>query len=281
MQFEVAKHVDQDAISLKELVQTLWRGRMLVFCFAVLVTLGVGVLAFVLPKRYVASIIISPVADSSSSGQLSNVTSLLSEVGGLAGLTGLSTAGSDQKVESVAVLQSEALTERYIQANDLLPVLDDGRGKIKTLWRANEYFGKKIRSVKTDTKSGLITLAINWKDPKIAAAWANGLVKMTNDYLRGKALDESERHVTYLSDQASKTDVVGVKQVIYSLLQNEISKSMLARGREEYALKVIDPAVAPETPTSPKPSLWILGAFLGSLVFSVLVAFVRVAWSLG
>ena len=36
---------------------------------------------------------------------------------------------------------------------------------------------KSILSVVEDKKSGLINLSISWKDPEVAADWANDLVK--------------------------------------------------------------------------------------------------------
>jgi len=50
----------------------------------------------------------------------------------------------------------------------------------------------------TDPKTGLVTLSITWNDPNIAAKWANGLVRMANDYLRDQAIEESERNIAYL-----------------------------------------------------------------------------------
>ena len=43
-----------------------------------------------------------------------------------------------------------------------------------------------------------------------------------------------------------------------------IKKEMLARGSDEYGLKVIDPATVPEKKSYPLPALWIsAGAALG------------------
>jgi hypothetical protein len=192
----------------------------------------------------------------------------------------------------VAVLQSEAITERYIRENGLLPVLyssewdavrqqwkTDDPKKIPTLWKANVVFKKGIRFVATDLKSGLVTMVIKWKDPVLAAKWANGLVRLTNDYLRDKTISEAERNISYLGDQAARTDVLGVKEAIYSILQNEIKKMMLARGSAEYALKVIDPAVAPERPSSPQPVIWTLMGFFGGFFVSLAVVFVRHRWT--
>ena len=63
-----------------------------------------------------------------------------------------------------------------------------------------------------------------------------------------------------------------MRDVLYSLLESEEQKAMLANVNEEFALKVIDPAVAPELRESPKRKLMVVlggvcGVFLG--IFAV------------
>jgi uncharacterized protein involved in exopolysaccharide biosynthesis len=136
-------------------------------------------------------------------------------------------------------------------------------------------FKNDIRQVTDDKKSGLIVLSIQWKDPALAAKWANDLVRITNNYLRSKAIEEAERNITYLQDQVLKANAVEVQKGIYSLMEQEINKVMLARGREEYALKVVDPAFAPEKPSSPGAlMLGALGFAFGCLL-SLLIVFGR------
>lgn len=53
---------------------------------------------------------------------------------------------------------------------------------------------------------------------------------------------------------------------------------MLAKGIDEYASKVIDPAVAPERKSSPKLRIWVALGFLTGLFASVLIVFFRKAW---
>jgi uncharacterized protein involved in exopolysaccharide biosynthesis len=120
-----------------------------------------------------------------------------------------------------------------------------------------------------------VTLTIKWRDPHTAAKWANDLVAITNDYLRGKAIEETDRNIAFLNDQALKNNVVEVKQAIYKVLESEISKGMVARGSREYAFKILDPAVAPERPTSPDPPIWILGGAFGGLFLSSAVVLLR------
>jgi capsular polysaccharide biosynthesis protein len=186
------------------------------------------------------------------------------------------------------VLQSEAVTENYIRSKGLLQVLysdkwDAQAGKWKvddvrkqpTLWKANQYFKKGIRRVITDTRTGIVTFSIKWKDPVAAAMWANDLVRLTNESLRNRAIKESERNISYLSEQALKTDIVGVKQGIYAILQSEINKAMIARGREEYALRVLDPAVAPEIAVSPSRLIWGSTGILIGLLVCMALAFLK------
>jgi uncharacterized protein involved in exopolysaccharide biosynthesis len=156
---------------------------------------------------------------------------------------------------------------------------DTNPSKVPTLWQGNQYFKKSVRNVTTDAKSGLVTVTIKWKDANVAAKWANDLIRMTNAYLRAKAIHESDVNMAYLNDQALKTDIVTVRQGIYSMLEDEINKAMMAKGTEEFALKVIDPAVAPEKPSSPKPVTWTLtGLFLGIFLSSIFLLS-RHAWT--
>jgi len=228
----------------------------------------------------------SAVSGSGANGQTGALGGLASQFGGLAALAGISLSGDSKKSEILAVLQSESLTEAYIRENNLLPLLFPKHWdpinkkwnisdpeKVPTLWKANQYFKKRVRTVVTDAKTGLVTVTIEWNDPKLAAQWANGLVRMTNDYLRNQETEEAERNIAFLTEQVIKTDVLGVKQAIYTILQNEVEKLMLARGSTP--LKVLDSAFVPELPSSPKLSLWLPAGFVMGLFAALLLVFAQ------
>ena len=283
----------RDEISLREVVEHLQHRKWSVLCLTAVITLAAAITAWIVPETYRAAIVVSPVTNTpGSSGSGGGVSSMVSQFSNLASLAGLGLGSDSRKYEAVALLQSETITEDYIRTNNLLPVLyprlwDAAAGRwkssdpsdIPTVWKATQRFKRHIANVITDTKTGLVTLTITWYNAHQAAQWANGLVKMTNDYERGKAIVESDRNIAYLNGEAAKTDVVGVKQAVYSLLQSEISKEMLARGSDEYALKVIDHAVPPEEPYLPQPVMWTLIGLGSGLLLSVIAAFVSVAWS--
>jgi len=282
--------VETEEMRRGELVRLLWAGGWLVLCVTVAVTVATGVASFFVQKTYEASILLSPVSMNSTSGTLGGLSSLGASLGGLAALAGVSVGGDTKKAESIAVLQSEGLTETYIQQRNLLPVLyydkwdartqkwkETDPKKVPTLWKANQYFKKKVRSISIDNKTGLVTLTIAWQDPQLAAMWANDLVRMANSYLRQQALDEADRNIAFLYAEAARSNVVEVRQGIYNVLEQEIKQEMLARGTNEYAFKVLDAAKPPEKAASPQKVVWILmGGFVGA-VLSVLLVLARAA----
>ena len=110
-------------------------------------------------------------------------------------------------------------------------------------------------SVDEDKNLVLSTLSISWKDPAVAAQWANDLVKQLNEQLRQKAIADSKKRVGYLEQELAKTTLQDMRAVLYNLLESEKQKAMLANVNEDFALEVIDPAVAPETREKPKRKL--------------------------
>jgi uncharacterized protein involved in exopolysaccharide biosynthesis len=283
--------VERSELNLREIVTLAWDSKWLIITITALFTVAIGGLAWMVAPRYSASVVMSPVTSNGNSSQLGGLSSIGSQLGGLASLAGISLSNDSKKSESLAYLQSDALTQDYIKSHDLLPILyrkiwdpqtrswtvTDPK-KMPTLWKAGDYFKKRIRSVTTDAKTGIVTLTITWKDPKLAAQWANDLVKMANDYLKDQAIAESDRNIAYLTEQAAKTDAIGAKQAIYSLMQSEINREMMARGSDAYALKVIDPAQPPEEVSFPKRALWVIGGFFTGIFFSLLAVFARANW---
>jgi uncharacterized protein involved in exopolysaccharide biosynthesis len=284
--------LDNDEITFRDILHDVRGSKILLGSIVVACLLAGLAVGWLKSPQYQATTVLSPVGDESMGRGGSALGALASQYGGLASLAGINLANgaSSGKDEAIAILQSEFLTERYVQENDLLPVLYarlwDPRAKkwtitdpeqIPTLWKANGYF-KKIRSVVDDKKTGMIELTITWKDPKLAAKWANDLVRLTNAYLRDRAIREAARNIAYLNEQLAKTNVVEVQKSIYSLLETEINREMIARGRDEYAMRMVDPAFVPEKPSSLSMlSLGFLGAGIGCTL-ALLLMFARRAF---
>jgi len=275
--------MQQDDFRFSDLVDAIRLKKWVVLGITAVFVAAAAVAALVIPKEYRASIVVVP-ANNRSVGAGGALDSLASQFGGIASIAGLSMRGDSRKSEAIATLQSEVLTRNYVQEQNLLPVLfaskwdaaagnwrDPRQSKVPTLWRANQLITRKVRSVADNPKTGLVTMTIAWRDPVLAAQWANDLVKTTNDYMRSKAIAETERNIAYLKEQAAQTDIAQVRSAIYTILESEIKNAMLARGTDEYALKVIDPAVPPELHASPRLVVWMGVALLSGLMVAIVL----------
>jgi uncharacterized protein involved in exopolysaccharide biosynthesis len=266
-------------VDLRSLAHVLWRGKLAIFASTMLASAAAFGISEVIPKKYKATVLISPVVrDERQSGLIGR----LGQLGGLAGISGLTDFAAASRAEAIATLQSEVLTEKYIREHDLLPVLyadkwdaakkawmEPDPRKIPTVWGANLYFSKAIRAVTENRRNNLVTMTITWKDPVAAAKWANDLVALTNDYMRQIAIDQADANMEYLNQQASKTSDVGIRQSIYDLMEVELKNAMIAKGDHNFALKIIDPAVPPERPSFPSHFTWALGGLAGGLLCSI------------
>jgi len=202
-------------------------------------------------------------------------SSLASQLGGLGSIVGANLSGGGPERDAQAFLKSRRLAEEFIVRNELLPVLSPGVSGSQSLWYAVKRFRELVLSINENTTEGVTTVAILWKDPAIAAQWANEYVELANEMIRTRARQESEGNIEYLNEQITETNVVGIERVLYNLLETEMKTLMLANARGEYAFTVIDPAVAPELRTTPRRKLIVvtggaIGVFLGSAIVLLL-----------
>jgi uncharacterized protein involved in exopolysaccharide biosynthesis len=273
-----------DRLAGRDFFAILWRGRIALLGITLTITAAAAIGSYLTPVKYDATVLLMPVTDMDAP-ERGGGGAAGAALGGLASLAGLSAGGNTLKLEALAMLESEVLTDRFIQENNLLPVLyrerwdaANGRWKsgqvVPTLWKANRFF-RGIRTVVDNPRTGLVQMTIRWRDARQAASWANDLVAMTNEYLRKRAVDEAERNIAFLQDQQTRSNIVAVQQAIASLTEAQLKKVMLAQTRDQYALKVLDPATVPERQSIPRPLLWTVSAFFGGLFLAVLLVLLR------
>jgi uncharacterized protein involved in exopolysaccharide biosynthesis len=254
--------------------------RKLIGIITAATTLIALVIAFVLPPVYRAEVLLAPVAEDKAEG----LGALAGQFGDLATLAGVNLGTrKDKTAEYVAALKSRALSVSFIKEANVMPVLYSGKwdeekkawknpGDAPTEWKTFELWDKDIRSVTQDKRTGLVTLAIEWEDPALAAKWANALVSHVNARLRAEAVDEADRSIAYLERQLPQTNSVEVQQAIYRLIEAQTKKKMMASTREEYAFTTIDPAVKPERRHRPVRSVLVLVAMLLGAAAGVIAA---------
>src|ERR1700719_4396258 len=123
--------VDEDQFNPGETLVILLEKKWQILAITIVFASVAALAAWLLPKSYKGLVLLSPVSNTGGS-QLGAASSILSQLGGIASLAGLPVGGDSKKSESIAVLQSEALTEKYIIENNLLPVLFKEKWDAKT-----------------------------------------------------------------------------------------------------------------------------------------------------
>ncbi len=264
-----------EAMSLIELGALLWQNKGVLIVTA-MVSVGMSLIyVFTAADWYRADVLLKP-ADRKSAQGLSN------QLGGaLAGLAGIDLSSSNS-VEPLAVLQSRELTGDFIEEQHLLPMFFARKWDASlNRWKSTDvldqpdirdgvtYFDKRIRKVQEEKKSGLVTLTIEWKDAKTAAAWANLLVERVNDRMRKRALSEAEYNVNYLKQELAATNVVTLQQSIGRVLESELQKLLLAKGNQEFAFRIIDHAQVPKYRAWPPRAAIVSLALVVGLAISI------------
>lgn len=272
----------EDEADLRRIVLTVWQGRWwivasMIFCGGLSIAY-----AFLATPIFRAEALVQIRQETKTGG---DVNALAAQ---WAGLTDYSNVASDRAL-AIATLKSRVVIQAFIQEGNLLPEIfssewdsehkrwnNSDPAKQPTIWGGYKVFSDDILRVVEDKKTGLVTVAIEWRDPNIAAAWTTELIARTNRYLRDAAVHDSEKSLEYLEGQIKQTGLVELQHAVYALEETELKKLMLAKGGDEYAIRTVDPAQAPRLRIRPKRvQITILGLVLGGMIGVAIFSSVR------
>jgi len=273
---------DEDEIDLIELIRTLLQAWKTIVGITILCTGLAVAYALYLPNIYKAETTLAPAQEDESGAR-----SLLDKFGGLVAIAGVQEKDTSFMIRVYGTLNSSQFIRTFITKFNLLPslfydqwdesndtwLLND-KSEVPKLDDARELFQSKL-SIDEDKKTGLTSISFEWHQPNLATNWVNNLVKELNQAIRQRAIDDSNKKVGFLEKELAKTSLEDMRKVLYSLLESEKQKAMLANVNEDYAFEVIDPATVSKVPEKPKRKLivalgGVCGGFLG--IFAVFFA---------
>ncbi|MDP6415209.1 MAG: Wzz/FepE/Etk N-terminal domain-containing protein [Gammaproteobacteria bacterium] len=279
-----------DELTFIELIRVLQTYRILVAVITATAFVLALLFAILSTPVYRAEVVIAPASETSAAGGLS---SIMSRFASLPGLGGLSRMGRRDKVtEGIATLGSPNFTIEFIADKNLLPVLFsnlwdaeneewdvDSKEDIPTLEDGYYYFDESIREIIVED-NGLILMSIEWKNPVIAADWANELISRLNEKMRTGAITEANKTIDYLNEEVEKTRIVELQQAIYFMIENQINLRTMANVRKEFAFKIISAAIPPDIDRYVKPQRliiiaiglvagFVVGVFLSFLLYAI------------
>lgn len=303
-------------ISLFEMLAPLVRRWRLIVMTAIVCATLTAVLLLLQRPVYTAGTSFTPETPSNS-----NLTSSIAGLAGLAGQLGLSANISAsvspdffaKLLHSRELLRSVLLTE-FPDPRDTgtkRPLLDlmDVRAK-STEERLQKGARRltKLTDAEVDKSTGIVTLEVEMYSPELAAAVANRMIELLNqfnlerrqsqsheqrrftgDRLRGaeQELRDAERaHLRFLQTnrqylgspmlefQAEQLErAVRVKQEVFLTLTKAYEEARIAEVRDTPVLTVVDPAVPPATRTRPKRMLGTAIALVVGTLFGITLVY--------
>ena len=88
---------------------------------------------------------------------------------------------------------------------------------------------------------------------------------------------ESERSIIFLDEQFIKTNVLTVRESLSKLKTEQIRNMMLANVSKDFAIRIIDDALVPEFPESPKRVQFVMIATALGFVASIIIVFLNIS----
>ena len=292
-----------DEIDLKELFGVLWAGKILIVAITAVFAIGSVLYALSIPNQYKATAVLAP-AQSDGGG----LSSALGQLGGLASLAGVSIGGGESSESQIAqeIMKSWSFVEGFIAENDLEVEVYAAKGWSKssgelkidddvydidaqawlledpetdevrppTSWELFERFSETL-SVSQDKQSGLVSVSIEYYSPILAKEWLDLYIAAINEHMQTRQVAKVTSNISYLEAQIAKTAIAEMREVFYTIIEEQTKNKMVAEASPDYAFVAVSPSMVPEEKSQPKRALiCVLGALLGGML-GVLVTLIR------
>jgi uncharacterized protein involved in exopolysaccharide biosynthesis len=288
-----------DEIDLRELFMVLWAGKIKIVAITAVFAVASVIYALSVPNQYKATALLAPAQ--SSGGGLSGA---LGQLGGLASLAGVSIGGGEGSEAQIAqeIMKSWNFIEAFIADNDLAVELFAAEGWRKgsnelkinddvydsqnkqwllenesgvvgppSSWNLFKTFSERL-AVSEDKKSGLVSVSIEYYSPQIAKQWLDMYVSAVNAHMQQRQVDKVTNNINYLQAQIEKTSIAEMREVFYTIIEEQTKNKMVAEASPEYAFVAVSPSMVPEETSQPKRALiCILGTLLGGMLSVLLV----------
>lgn len=260
-------NINDDAIDLLGLIQTIGEGKWLLFGLPFFSACIAAVFSLYLTPIYTAkATFVVPDKQSSSA------SAVLDQIGGIGGLAG---NFSKSPIEMyVALMQSNSVQDAIIGELGLIQHYqtksqEEARIKLSSLVKIN-----------IDKKSGLVAIEAQDHSPVIAAKLANSYLKPFREVLNRMSLEEAHLRRDFFSQQIM---VIAQRPFRDPFVQSTLMNSMIKQyeaarideARKSHILFPVDIAKVPERKSSPKRLQLVLTLGLVTFFFTLLWIFIK------
>ena len=179
--------------------------------------------------------------------------------------------------EALATLTSRSFIERFISERQLLPTIFSKSWDIENKsWlqdldetpTISDGYELIVDSLDIQFDASLITIELRFHDKMEIAFILNSLISDVNSFIRNTSILDSQKNISFLEEEIAKTQLTGSREMLFRIVEQQTQSIMLANTREDYAFRIIDPAIKPSQPAGPNRKLIVIIGFILGLIFS-------------
>jgi len=264
---------DQD-INVLELISVIWAQKLLILLVTIIFGIGSIIYSLSLEDEYTSQTMLTL---ATQNAQASSVSSSSGQLGGLASIAGIQVGGSSNKAAlAIKTIESRDFLKHLLSFDGVFSSLvgieeynhetkeviyKDGFSETSDMSTHNLLFLEVYKAYRgtinlsDDVKTGLVSLSVTSKSPKIAYDLSILIIRELNNVYRDEALEESTKALSYLNEKLSSTLQSEVRRSMSQVIESQLKNQMFANIRENYLLKPFDSAFIPDVKSGPFRSL--------------------------
>ena len=121
-------------------------------------------------------------------------------------------------------------------------------------------------------------MSVEYYSPQIAQQWLDMYISAINQHMQERQMAKVTRNIEYLEAQIAKTTIAEMKEVFYTIIEEQLKSKMLAEANPDYAFVAVSSSMVPEQKSQPKRALiCILGTLLGGILSVLMVLIMHYA----
>src|SRR6266498_4112311 len=184
---------EPDSVSLIDLLQVIAKRSRMIIMMTLAATVISILYSLTLPNIYTAKTMILPAQEDKGLG-----SAMMAQLGGLASLAGASVGGATTAELYVSMMKSEAIKDPIIDRFRLMQIY-------KSKYRTDVYnVLDKNPDISVGKKDGIISIAVDDKDPKCAADIANSYVEELSKFAIRLNVTGAGKNRSFLEERLAK-----------------------------------------------------------------------------
>ena len=284
----------ENKIDLKNLLEIILGHKKLVLFFTFLGILFSIIFSLFTPNIYKSESLLAP---ANSNDSLSSKAREFSALAGIAGVS-IPTDTASKSSEAIERLKSfDFFVDEFLpninlenltavngwnaEKNELIydeKIFDSKRNTWTssstkpTSQEAFEFY-KEILVINENKQTLFVSISIEHYSPYLAEKWLKIIIENINRSMRNADKISAQNSVNFLNDLSNRTKLTEIKEVIATLLAQQIQKLMLTEANQDYVFKVISSPYAPEEKSKPSRALILISGSILGLMMGLFFAF--------